>query len=139
MKRKLKWISLNYVLPSYRILDILKIGVGTHNWMYVRKKDFHVSCTWYKSLHEINHQLASPTNIYFQTSFLFENNLRIYFWMKYLSTNMYFYNSFQSYQMISDFGTHMYEKLGSSKCDAYLIFSALIFPLTNLIFMLKMA
>ena len=50
MKRKLKWISLNYVLPSYRILDILKIGVGTHNWMYVRKKDFHVSCTWYKSL-----------------------------------------------------------------------------------------
>ena len=50
MKRKLKWISLNYVLPSYGIFDILKIGVGKHNWMYVRKKDFHVSCTWYKSL-----------------------------------------------------------------------------------------
>ena len=50
MQRKLRWISSNYVLPSYRILDILKIGVGTHNWMYVRKKDFHVSYTWYKSL-----------------------------------------------------------------------------------------
>ena len=50
MKTKLKCISLNCVLPSNRTLDILKIGVGTHNWMYVRKKDFHVSCTWYKSL-----------------------------------------------------------------------------------------
>ena len=50
MKRKLKYISLIYVLPSHRTFDILKIGVGTHNWMYVRKKDFHVSCTWYKSL-----------------------------------------------------------------------------------------
>ena len=50
MKRKLKCISLYYVLPSDRTLDILKIGVGTHNWIYVRKKNFHVSCTWYKSL-----------------------------------------------------------------------------------------
>ena len=38
------------MLSSDRTLDILKIGVGTHNWMCVRKKDFHVSCTWYKSL-----------------------------------------------------------------------------------------
>ena len=43
-------MSWNYVLPFDRTLDILKIGVGTHNWMYVRKKNFHVSCTWYKSL-----------------------------------------------------------------------------------------
>ena len=50
MKRKLKCKSSKYVLPSNRTFDILKIGVGTHNWMYVRKKDFHVSCTWYKSL-----------------------------------------------------------------------------------------
>ena len=28
----------------------VKIGLSTHNWMYVRKKNFHVSCTWYKSL-----------------------------------------------------------------------------------------
>ena len=48
--KNLKHISLDYVLPSDRTLDILKIGVGTHNWMYVRKKSFHVSCTWYKSL-----------------------------------------------------------------------------------------
>ena len=50
MKRKLECISLKYVLSSVRTLDILKIGVGTHNWMYVRKMNFHVSCTWYKSL-----------------------------------------------------------------------------------------
>ena len=46
----MKCKSSKYVLPSNRTLDILKIGVGTHNWMYVRKKNFHVSCTWYKSL-----------------------------------------------------------------------------------------
>ena len=45
MKRKLKCISLN-VLPSDRTLDILKVGVDTHNWMCVRKKNFHVFCTW---------------------------------------------------------------------------------------------
>ena len=38
------------MLPSDRTFDILKLGVGTHNWMYVRKKSFNVSCTWYKSL-----------------------------------------------------------------------------------------
>ena len=31
MKRKLKYKSSKYVLPSNRTLDILKIGVGTHN------------------------------------------------------------------------------------------------------------
>ena len=46
----MKCISLNCVLPSDRTFDILKIGVSTHSWMYVRKKNFHVSCTWYKSL-----------------------------------------------------------------------------------------
>ena len=50
MKRKLKCKSSKYVLPSNRTLDILKVGVGTHIWMYVRKKDFHISYTWYKSL-----------------------------------------------------------------------------------------
>ena len=39
------------MLPSDRTLNILKLGVGTHNWMYVRKKSFNVSCTWYKSLY----------------------------------------------------------------------------------------
>ena len=50
MKSKLKCIPLDYVLPSNRTLDIIKTGVDTHNLMYVRKKNFHVSCTWYKSL-----------------------------------------------------------------------------------------
>ena len=45
----MKSISLNRVLPSHRTLDILKIGVGTHNWMYVTKKNFQVFYTWYKS------------------------------------------------------------------------------------------
>ena len=40
------------MLPSDRTFDILKLGVGTHNWMYVRKKSFNVSCTWYKSLYQ---------------------------------------------------------------------------------------
>ena len=47
----MRCISLNHVLPSDRTLNILKLGVGTHNWMYVRKKSFNVSCTWYKSLY----------------------------------------------------------------------------------------
>ena len=49
-QKKWKGKSSKYVLPSDRTLNILKIGVGTHNWIYVRKKDFHVSYTWYKSL-----------------------------------------------------------------------------------------
>ena len=69
MKRKLKCKSSKYVLPSNRTLDILKIGVGTHNWMYVRKKNFHVSYTWYKSLvllkHACNWSKVEVTNVYY--------------------------------------------------------------------------
>ena len=41
MKRKLKWISLNYVLPSYRTLDILEIGslYNKHTQLNVCEKE----------------------------------------------------------------------------------------------------
>ena len=49
------FIPNSRVLPSDRTFNILKLGVGTHNWMYVRKKCFNVSCTWYKSLYVLGY------------------------------------------------------------------------------------
>ena len=49
MKRKLKCIFKSCA-AIWQDFGHLKIGSSTHNWMYLRKKNFYDSCTWYKPL-----------------------------------------------------------------------------------------
>ena len=49
MKRKLKCL-VKLCAAIWQDFGHLKIGSSTHNWMYLRKKNFYDSCTWYKPL-----------------------------------------------------------------------------------------
>ena len=42
------------------MLDTFHVKSWKLNWMYVRKKNFNVSCTWYQSLLQSNFEVPGP-------------------------------------------------------------------------------